>query len=94
MYSALPGKSAGMPDHIVQLRQNQPRFAHKALKITFTQIAAKGFADLVLVFLNGTVQLFQIFNAKIHGERYAAAKKSALLLKNLLNIHGQTSEAD
>ena len=91
VHPALPGKAAGMADHIMKLRQDQPRLAHEALKTAFPQIFGQGFADLPLVFLNGVIQFFETFNAKIHGKRCAAAKKSALLLKNLLNIQKMTS---
>ena len=86
VHPALPGKAAGMADHIMKLRQDQPRLAHEALKIAFTQIFGQGFADLPLVFLHGGIQFFEIFYTKRYRKGRAAVKIGALKLKNLLNI--------
>ncbi len=78
MHSVFRGEAARVADHIAQLAEDKSRLAHKALKIAFSQVAAKRSADLTFVFLNGTVQFFEMLKSKIHGEGCSAAKKSAL----------------
>ena len=73
-----------MLDHVADLGQHQSRFAHKALIVAFSKIGGQGVVDLVLVFLNRGIELFQLLHAEFDGNRCAASVKGPLLFQQTL----------
>ena len=60
------GKRADVLQHIGDLAENKTGFAHVALEAAFSKVCLQGGIDLLLVGLDGGLQLFQGINAKIN----------------------------
>ena len=75
-----------MFDHIADLAANQTGFAHKAFKVTLSQIGSQRIADLLFVFVDCSQQLFKHGNAEAYAKRRTALKVGTLLFQNLVHI--------